>query len=327
MTMKKCMGCMRDYGETNVKCPVCGYSDEQMRINKETLPEALEPTTIIGGRYILGRTLSCSDFSIVYVGWDALLEKRVAVKEYFPYRLGHRKNGNEISFASANDQVVFEKGMEHFENEIRTLTKHQDIHEIVEVYRCVRENNTSYMIMEYMAGCTLEDWLEGDVSIEDLSANDIFGKLLTAIDKIHTRKIGHYNLAPDSVYLDEEGNVRLLDFGYAKKECLKFMDSRLVLMDGRYSAPEVMLGRRADENADLYSLGAICYRMLTGDAPGESIRRLKKKSRFTLRGEGKENEKMINLLAEVLPEKRPGSIRQFREITERKGESPDAGQK
>ncbi len=317
--MIKCMGCMRDYGENNSRCPVCGYSKEQARADEKNFPEILKPATILEGRFIVGRYLSCSDFSIVYVAWDALLRKRVAIKEFFPYGLGERGEENLIEFESTQEKAVFEKGMQLFEEEAKLLGKNQDIKEIVEVYRCVRANNTSYMVMEYMEGCTLQDWLEGSVRIEDLSVNDVFRKLMLSVDTIHERGIGHYNLAPDNIYLDEEGNVRLLDFGFAKKEYLKLTDDALDLFSSSYTAPEVLMMEAADKNADLYSLGTIYYRMLTGKDPAPCLKRLKRKSR--LRVKEAEHERKINLLAEVLADKRPESIKRFWEMSSREGES------
>lgn len=319
MKMKKCMGCMRDYEESNSRCPVCGYSQKQTETDVERFPEILRPATILGDRYIMGRHLSCSDFSTVYIAWDALLKKRVAVKEYFPFGLCGRGGENRVECGSTQDRAVFEKGMQFFEEEAKILGENQDIKEIVEVYRCVRANDTSYMIMEYMEGCTLEDWMEGSVSIKDLSVNDVFRRLMLSVDTIHDRGIGHYNLSPDNIYVNEEGEIRLLDFGRAKKECLKSMGGDAGLFDEYYTAPEVLQGDTADKNADLYSLGTIYYSLLTGKRPPESLKRLKRKSR--LRVKGPEHEQKINLLAEISPDKRPESIKQFWKMSSQEGES------
>ena len=298
---------MRDYGESDSRCPVCGYSREQTEADMKMFPEILRPASILGGRYIIGRHLSCSDFSTVYIAWDALLKKRAAVKEYFPFGLCGRDGKNRVECDSAQGRVIFEKGMQFFEEEAKILGENQDIKEIVEVYRCVRQNDTSYMIMEYMEGCTLEDWMEGSAPVKDLSVNDVFRRLMLAVDAIHDRGIGHYNLAPDNIYINEEGEVRLLDFGRAKKECLKLMDEDAGLFDERYTAPEVLLGIAALK-ARWDSLAPL----LTGKHPPASLKRLKRKSR--LRVKEPEYEKKINLLAEVFPDKRPESIKQFWEM-------------
>ena len=74
--MKKCMGCMRDYAENYERCPVCGYSEEQIKIEQGEKPEILSPETILGGRYIIGRVLSYTEYAITYIAWDALLQNR-----------------------------------------------------------------------------------------------------------------------------------------------------------------------------------------------------------------------------------------------------------
>lgn len=217
--MKKCMGCMRDYEESYSKCPACGYSDAQAAAARKKVRCALKPGVILGGRYTLGRVLSCSDFSIVYIAWDTLLKKRAAVKEYFPVRLAKRVGEAEVRCGSARDQELFEKGMGYFEEEIRDFGMNQDIPEIVEIYRCIRENNTAYAVMEYMEGRTLRDWLdEGTISDRDAFLEEVRLNLERAVGQLHERGLQHCDLNPDNIYVGEDGTVRLLDFCSAKRK-------------------------------------------------------------------------------------------------------------
>lgn len=311
--MKKCMGCMRDYSETNGRCPVCGYSDEDgMTVGAET-SEVLPPETIIGGRFILGRVLSCSDFSIVYIAWDALLQRRTAIKEYFPINLGTRRVGSaEIQFLSSNEQAIFEEGKEVFEKEVEILNQNQDIQELVNIYRYIRENNTSYMVMEYLEGCTLQDYMDDNPKMDGGSFKGIFAMIMDAVNALHDKGIGHYNLSPDNIYLEKSGRVRLLDFGMAKKEVYRMMQKKVDYYREEYISPEILLGKPAKLNADLYSLGAIYYYMMTGKEPKSSLHRNRRHSK--LRISDKTDERIVNLLAEVYSEIRPEGIAQLWQV-------------
>lgn len=222
--MKKCMGCMRDYEENNNCCPVCGYSDAQTEADRKKMPEALRPATILDGRYILGRCLSCSDYSIVYIAWDALLLKRAAIKEYFPFGLAERGEEGALECTSERNRKAFERGMKYFEEEARTLGENQDIPEIVNVYRCVRENNTAYTVMEYIEGCTLQDRLDAGEENPD----EIWQKTDAAVAAIREREIEHYGLTPDNIYIEDDGTVRLLDFGEAKRKLQRLVGKGMI---------------------------------------------------------------------------------------------------
>lgn len=311
--MKKCMGCMRDYSETNGGCPVCGYSEEEGKAVAAETTEILPPETILGGRFILGRALSCSDFSIVYIAWDALLQRRTAIKEYFPLDQGIRRRGSTvIEFSSSGEQMIFEKGKAIFEKEAEILNQNQEIQELVNVYRYIRENNTSYMVMEYLEGCTLQDYLDDNKRLDTASAKGIFAMIMDAVDALHENGIGHYNLSPDNIYLEKSGRVRLLDCGMAKKELYRMVQKKIYYYREEYISPEILLGKTAEKNADLYSLGAIYYYLMTGKEPKNSVHRHKRHSK--LRINDKADEKIVNLLAEVHPEMRPEGIAQLWQV-------------
>lgn len=277
--MKKCMCCMCDYREEEQECPVCGYSEEQMRRTQEEFPEALKPETILGGRFILGRVLSATDFSVIYISWDALLQRRVAIREYFPAGLGIRKTGTtEICFRTAREQQSFERGRKIFEQEAQGLSENQDIEGIIHIYRILRENQTSYIVMQYLEGWTLRDELNEKGTLERHRAEDIVCGIAQILDLLHQRGIRHFNLAPENIYLDENENVRIIDFGKAKCEVYQILRKKADILNQRYTAWEVLHGESADDSADMYSLGAIYYRMLTGKEPPQKKTWRKKKA-------------------------------------------------
>lgn len=309
--MDKCMGCMRDYEERNPACPVCGYPKGQSRKERKQFPQSLPPGSILQGRFIIGRVLSASDFSFVYLSWDALLEKRVAVREYFPFGLAVRKSGKELLFPNAADQEVFEKGRNSFQEEGLLLGKHQDAPQIIEVYRVIEENHTSYQVMEYMEGCTLKDWVEKKAPYPPMSLREVVFGIADAVEALQKRNLCHYGLSPEHIYLQEDSRIRLFAFGMAKKELVRHLDGRrLRLFEERYTAPEVLLGEEADRRADLYSLGTVLFTAYTGRKPKQSLRRRKHPRRLRLPDRSETDPlgnlaETVNALAEVRPENRP----------------------
>lgn len=308
--MKKCMGCMRDYSGQSETCPICGYSEKAYRETMAGDSEILSTETILGGRFILGRALSSSDYSIVYIAWDALLRRRVAVKEYFPLDLGRRKQESaQIEFDSQELQDVFESGRAVFEREAQHLGKYQDIDPLVNFYRCVRENGTSYIIMEYLEGTTLQDFLDDAPKIDPESRKAVFARLIEAVQLLHDRGIAHFNLSPDNIYIEKDGRIRFLDPGAAKKQLFRGRQKQWHMFRENFIAPEVLLGQEADKRADLYSLGAVYYYMMTGKEPKSSLRRNKRNN--ALRMNNKTDERIVNSLMGIYPDQRPAGISQL----------------
>ena len=275
--MKKCMSCMREYADNLQSCPLCGYSEEQMHQDILDFPEAIPPKTILMGRYIIGRVLSMNDFSIVYMTWDALLQNRVVIREYLPFPLGIRQPGNlTIRCSSEQEQKYFDRGMELFEKEARLLNENQDVDGIVHVLRTFRENSTAYMVMEYIEGLTLQDLLDDLNPPGGRRLEEIMRRLGSVVDGFHARGIIHFNLTPENIFISDSGVVTVTDFSDAKREVFRILQRNGNMIDLRYAAPEVIEGESAGAKADMYSLGAICYRLQTGKEPPQS-RTLKRK--------------------------------------------------
>ncbi len=315
---------MRDYEEYNGVCPVCGYPQNPGKKERKRFPQSLPPETILGGRYILGRVLSASNFSFVYIAWDALLEKRVAVKEYFPSGLSVERKGKELSFPLEAKQEVFEKGRDCFAKEGMLLGENQDIPQIVEIYRIIEENQTAYQVMEYLEGCTLRDCLDERSPYVTLSFPEIARGLSAALEALQRRSLCHYGLSPDHIYLQEDGHIRLLSFSGAKREFVRLQPGCAgQLFDECYTAPEVLLGRNLCEKADFYSLGTILFSVLTGKAPKASLKRRKRPGRLKVSGPFGE---ALNSLAQAMPGKRLDDLRKFRETLAEEDEDSHSGQ-
>ena len=185
------------------------------------------------------------------------------------------------------------------------MNQNQDLEEIIKIYRIVQENDTSYIIMEYVEGITLQDYLDDGEGIGREMAEDFIRELAGIVDAIHSRGIIHYHLSPKNIYLDNLGRIRILDFGDAKKEIYRILGPDINILDLRYTAPEVLQREKAGAGADLYSLGAIGYRLLTGKEPPLSRPRRKKKT--GLKADTSEVGQAIEKLTTPIIQKRPES--------------------
>ena len=305
--MKRCMNCMSEYNEQNSRCPRCGFSEEEMNGAQKLPEDILKPETVLQGRFVIGRPLSCSDYSFVYLAWDGVLRRCVAIREYFPGRLA-RRAGNEVVCRSGREKNLFEAGKLDFESEAMKLHYNQDIKQIVNVYRVIKENNTIYTVMEYLTGISLRDLMDMGFEQMGISEKNVLNEIFNTITAIHARGIGHYNLSPDNIYIDETG-IRLLDFGKAKYKMYQATGGRVIRYEEDYIAPEVLSGKEVRMNADLYSLGILEYELYTGKAIPYSNRPQRRKK--PLKTGNAEIEREINILADTDSKSRPVSLAEY----------------
>ena len=160
-------------------CPVCHHYKGEPRDDMQTLP----PGTILDGKYILGMVLGRGGFGITYLAYDLNLNQKIAIKEYFPSSLVSRHRQYIVPNIQA-DTPVFKRGVESFFMEAQTLAKFQYHPNIVKVLSFFEENNTAYIVMEYVEGKTLKEYMSlygkdyedgnlWDISLEELSNGSI----------------------------------------------------------------------------------------------------------------------------------------------------------
>ena len=144
----RCHGCMQ-FKENSPICEHCGY-DERSQNNSHQLPIG----TVVGNQYILGRVLGQGGFGITYIGWDNVLQQRVAVKEYFPSGYAGRDVWHTLNVTSYDNQDAhaFEANKRRFLREAESLAKLWNIPQIVKVLRHFEENGTAYIAMEFAEG-------------------------------------------------------------------------------------------------------------------------------------------------------------------------------
>ena len=197
-------------------CPKCGYNNSAYHPQ----PHYLLPGTVLHGRYLLGTALGEGGFGITYSGFDTALDRRVAVKEFFPQGSVWRESEKsaEVScLTSSSQQLIFKNGKLKSLQEAKSLAKLDDIGAIVRVLDFFEENNTAYIIMEYVEGVTLKAYAKR--SSETMSPEEAVTLLLPvmhALKIMHRRGFVHRDISPDNIMLPPAGDAKLLDFGAVK---------------------------------------------------------------------------------------------------------------
>ncbi len=153
---KRCFNCMKEYEEQYEVCPHCGYVDGS--------PPAeayhLAPGEILNHKYIVGTAIDSGGFGIIYRAWDAQMEQVVAIKEYFPNGVVSRVPGqNDVIVYSGKNREVFRKGVDRFLVEARNMAEFSQP-DIVALYDYFEENNTAYIVMEYLDGVSFKEYLK-----------------------------------------------------------------------------------------------------------------------------------------------------------------------
>ena len=196
------------------------------------------PGMVLNQKYLIGRVLGCGGFGVTYIGWDQVLQRKVAVKEYLPSDFATRSYGvRHLTVFSGEAEEQFRAGLDSFIYEARRLAKFNVVPEIVDIYDCFEENGTGYIVMEYLKGVTVKEILQVKKRIPVARARLIVLSVLRGLSKVHKEGIIHRDIAPDNIFITENGGIRILDFGAARYAATVQSRSLSVILKRGY-APE-----------------------------------------------------------------------------------------
>lgn len=269
--MKLCMGCMNQMEDQVTVCPHCGFNERELK------QEAyyLTPGTVVGGKYIIGRALSYAGYTVTYIGMDAENNRKVLVKEYLPNEFSTRPEGDkEVTIYSGDAKEQFEEGLTTFLNEANRIQQLGRPQGIMQVYDCVAENDTGYVISEYLEGQTLAQILEGGKKFSPQEAKEFICEILEGLRRVHPLDVVHCDIAPETILVTRTGEIKLLDFGATRYVTTANSKSLAIILKQGY-APEEQYRSQGVRGpwTDVYALGAVMYHMITGIVPIESVDR------------------------------------------------------
>ena len=266
-----CYSCMNEIKDGNY-CYKC---------MKENVPESsshqLKAGTVLHGKYFVGNPIGEGGFGITYIGKDTVLGKRVAIKEFFPFGSANRNNdvSNNVEPNSSSKEAFFEKGKQNFLVEARSLAHYDNEPGIVDVIDFFEENNTVYIIMEYLDGINLNEFLNKNGVF---SADTLFGLMLPimkSLEKIHADGVVHRDITPDNIMYLYDGTLKLMDFGSARFITNESSDVSVILKEGY--APEEQYHKNGKQGpwTDVYGMCATMYKCITGKIPEGGLDRIR----------------------------------------------------
>lgn len=268
---KRCLGCMETYDDNFNVCPYCGYVND----NKTEEAIHMTPGSKLHNRYIIGRVLGYGGFGVTYIGWDEKLEQKVAIKEYLPGEFSTRMPGQtKVSVFNGEKSEQFRDGMKKFVDEAKRLAKFQNEAGIVKIFDSFEENETAYIIMEYLDGITLKQYLEENGVMDEDTAVNLLMPVMRSLQVVHAEGILHRDIAPDNIFLTKDGEIKLIDFGASRYATTSHSRSLTVIIKPGFS-PEEQYRSRGDQGAytDVYALSATMYKMITGKTPPDAMER------------------------------------------------------
>lgn len=208
----------------------------------------------ISGRYKLLEMIGGGGMSNVYLAHDMILDRDVAIKV--------------LRYDFSNEEELHRR----FQREALSATSLTHPH-IVNIYDVGEDDDIHYIVMEYVKGETLKEYILLNAPVSPTKSVKIMKQLTSAISTAHNNHIIHRDIKPQNILLDEEENVKVTDFGIAMAlSATSYTQTNSVLGTVHYLSPEQARGGTATKQSDIYALGIVLFELLTGQLPfsGES---------------------------------------------------------
>jgi len=267
-----CLNCMAEQKNPGRFCPKCGFDRSAYQIESHHLI----PGTMLRGRYRIGKVLGEGGFGITYVGWDTVLNLKVAVKEFYMTGYVSRMNtySPSVQVSMSTHGEVFQKNRDRFLDEARVLARFAEEDGIVGIRDFFQENNTAYIVMSFLSGITLKEYLKQQGKLSWQKTYEVLRPVLLSLSEVHKQGIIHRDISPDNIMMTDRGQVKLLDFGAAREYSGSDAHSLSIILKPGF-APEEQYRTKGQQGpwTDVYALCATMYRCLTGITPEESMER------------------------------------------------------
>jgi len=267
-SFKLCMGCMNPMSENGV-CDTCGYID-----GTPYLPSYLAPKTILNERYIVGKLKSYNGESATYMAYDKVTNEKVFVREFMPDTLCSRVRGSSLISVNPSKLVQYKNFMSEFTDLNKILTKMRTLSHINPALDLFAQNNTTYVVLEYIDGITLKHYLQdnaGELTWQQVKK--LFPPIFTTLSLIHNAGIVHRGISLDTIYFTKKGELKLTGFSIpASRTANTELAPELF---GGFAAPEQYSSNNWQGTwTDVYAISSVLYRVLTGCMPTEAVSRI-----------------------------------------------------
>lgn len=221
--------------------------------------------------YRIEQTLGVGGFGLTYLATDSNLNLKVAIKEYLPGELALRCEDQSVQPKSDSALDSFKWGLSRFLDESRTLASFRHPN-IVRVMRFFEANRTAYMVMEFVAGQSLNEWIRSRRPLEQNAVLAIAHPLLDGLEVIHRTQFLHRDIKPNNILIREDGSPVLLDFGSARMAS-DGNELTVIVTPGYAPVEQYHSHGRQGPWSDLYAFGGVLYWMVTGNRAVDAVAR------------------------------------------------------
>lgn len=238
-------------------CEHCGW-DERIPEKDYQLPFG----TVLNDQYIVGRILGVSGFDITYLGYDKFLDTNVVIKEYFPYGKVIRQQPGSCTVKPVGDRELewFQRNRERFLREAKALSRLSRIERIVQIRNFFLANDTAYIIMEYVPGISLKDYIRRNGSLSLDTTLKMLRPLMTSLVHVHKEGFIHRNISPENIVLMPNGTLKLMEFGSVRhigaEQTTDPANPTMAVVRGGYSPVEQYNNIKLGPWTDVYALCA-----------------------------------------------------------------------
>lgn len=231
-------------------------------------PHHLPPLTLLQDRYTVGHVLGEGGFGIIYLGYDRRLELPVAIKEYFPitYCTRNAGAGPQVTVLRGLSEKHYARGRQNYQREAGILARLEKQPVVVGVRDYFEENNTAYIVMEYIDGINLSQRVKELKGFSPEELFSLFRPLFGTLAAIHAEGLLHRDICPENIMI-EKGKIRLMDFGCAREAAILQEVRTITLHHGYAPIEQYQHSGGQGPWTDIYSLCATMYFCLTGTTP------------------------------------------------------------
>ena len=261
--MNKCVNCFKPTNGAQI-CPHCGHDQTVGTKFNNVLP----PFTVLNNIYVVGRVLGKGGFGVTYIAQDTTNGRICAIKEYMPAEYSQRPGGT-LNISPYNDEksrYVFSHGREKFILEAQTLLKLRSNPIVVDILDYFEQNNTAYLVMEYLDGQDLRKMARAaGGKLDPKFVKNVFVMVASSLMEIHRMNILHRDLSPENIIVTSKGNVKLIDFGAARNFVSTQNKGMSILLKPGFAPPE-QYNKQGNHGpwSDVYALCATFYNLVSG---------------------------------------------------------------
>lgn len=270
MSNYKCMNCMEEYDDSiSSYCPYCGH-DKFEPIDKNGI---LLPGTTLKDRYLLGNKISEENSGFVYVAWDNFFNCKVKIKEFYIKEYCSRLNGTTDVIVPSSLKSKFEKGRDIFlQRGEKFMSVSKNIQTLAETKDCFIENQTAYIVIEYVDGSSVADVVSTS-TMNWGSFSKVIKHVIAALAQLHNLGCTVQSIRPENIVVTSDRRIKIINY-----DCLndnKVISSKSSISEqDSYSPIELYRsGSMITAACDVYSVASVIYRTITGiEVPSSSER-------------------------------------------------------